>query len=186
MSTIHTKTPCLTVGALCLSVGVLAGCGSAQSPDPGPGTDPARSSSPEQVSATPPATAPAPEAESDSTGGYVGAYDEAFHAELSSYTGRQVSLTGQVGDVIRSRSAYELIHPTASDLDPLLVSAAYAVPDLQVGDTVRVTGTLREGFTPPVVEEAVEGDEEAGFYDQHRGQPYLDEAELEILDSPAP
>ena len=185
MSTTPTTTPRLSVVTLCLSVGVLAGCGSTQSQDPALGTGTAESSPTAPTSASPRATAPAPGAGTESTGGYVGAYDEAFHAELSAYTGQQVSLTGEVGDLIRSRSAYELTSPTASDLDPLLISAAYAVPDLQVGDTVRVTGTLREGFTPPVVEEAVEEGEGAGFYDQHRGQPYLDEAQLEILDSPA-
>ena len=169
--------------ALCLAAGVLAGCGATPSPEPGPVT--AEDSSTAPTSASPSATAPAPGAGTESPSGYVGAYDEAFHAELSSYTGQQVSLTGEVGDLIRSRSAYELVSPTTPDLDPLLISAAYAVPDLQVGDTVTVTGTLREGFEPPVVEEVVDGDEEAGFYDQHLGQPYLDEAQVEILDSPA-
>ena len=185
MNIFPAPAPRLTVVVLCLSAGVLAGCGATSSPEPDPGTETARSSSPEQVNGSSPATAPSPSARDESTAGYAGPYAEAFHAELSSYTGQQVSLTGEVGDLIRSRSAYELTSPTASDLDPLLISAAYAVPDLQVGDTVRVTGTLREGFTPPVVEEAVEEGEEAGFYDQHRGQPYLDEARLEILDSPA-
>ena len=180
-----TTTPRLSVVMLYLSAGVLAGCGSTQSPDPAPGTGTAESSSTAQSSASLPAAAPAPGTGNESTGGYVGAYDEAFHAELSSYTGQQVSLTGEVGDLIRSRSAYELTSPTSPDLDPLLISAAYAVPDLQISDTVTVTGTLREGFEPPVVEEAVTGDEEAGFYDQHLGQPYLDEAQVEILDSPA-
>jgi hypothetical protein len=185
MSTIPTTTtPRLSVVTLCLSVGVLAGCGSTQSPEPALSTGPAESSSTAPTSASPPATNPAPGTVNKSTGGYVGAYDEAFHAELSSYTGQQVSLTGEVGDLIRSRSAYELTHPTTPDLDPLLISAAYAAPDLQIGDTVTVTGTLREGFEPPVVEEAVDGGEEAGFYDQHLGQPYLDEARVEILASP--
>ncbi|WP_188540646.1 hypothetical protein [Kocuria dechangensis] len=114
---------------------------------------------------------------------YAGAYDGAFHAGLSSFNGQQVSLTGEVRDLIRSRSSFELASFTDPDLDPLLVSAAYAVPDLEVGDTVEVTGTVREGFDPPVVEEAVEEGEEAGFYDQHLGQPYLDEAQVEIVDS---
>ena len=185
MDTFPAPAPRLTVVALCLTAGVLAGCSANPLPEPDAGTEAAQSSSPEQVNGSSPATAPSPSAGDESTAGYAGAYDEAFHAELSSHTGQQVSLTGEVGDLIRSRSAYELNSPTASDLDPLLISAAYAVPDLQVGDTIRVTGTLREGFTPPVVEKAVEEDEEAGFYDQHRGQPYLDEAQLEILDSPA-
>jgi hypothetical protein len=182
MSTIARRTTSLTPVALCLAAGVLAGCGATPSPDPGPGT--AENSSTAPTSASPSATAPAPGAGTESPTGYVGAYDDAFHAELPSYTGQQVSLTGEVGDLIRSRSAYELVSPTTPDLDPLLISAAYAVPDLQVGDTVTVTGTLREGFEPPVVEEVVDGDEEAGVYDQHLGQPYLDEAQVEILNSP--
>ena len=184
MSIIARRTSSLTSVALCLSAGVLAGCGATPSPEPDPATGTAESSSTAPISASPSVTTPAPGAGSEPSSGYVGAYDEAFRAELSSYTGQQVSLTGEVGDLIRSRSAYELASPTAPDLDPLLISAAYAVPDLQIGDTVTVTGTLREGFEPPVVEEAVDGDEEAGFYDQHRGQPYLDEAQVEILNSP--
>ena len=63
----------------------------------------------------------------------------------------------------------------------MLISARYAVPDVEEGTRVEVTGILREGFDPPVVEEAVEDDGELGFYDQHRGEPYLDEARVKVL-----
>jgi hypothetical protein len=71
-----------------------------------------------------------------------------------------------------------LADPENPEVDPLLVSARYTFSEVEEGAVVEVTGTVREDFTAPVVEEAVEGDEESGFYDRHLGQPYLDEAEV--------
>ena len=97
---------------------------------------------------------------------------------LAAHAGQQVRLTGEVADLIPSRSALVLTDPQDPEVDPLLVTARYTFTEAEEGTVVEVTGTVREDFTAPVVEEAVEGDEEAGFYDRHLGEPYLDEAEM--------
>jgi hypothetical protein len=93
MSTTAWRTSSLTSVALFLSAGVLTGCDATPSPESDPGTGTAESSSIAPTSASPSATAPAPGAGNEPSSGYVGAYDEAFRAELSSYTGQQVNLT---------------------------------------------------------------------------------------------
>lgn len=182
------RTNPILAAVLCLSAGVVAGCGSTQAPDAGSGAETTEAaeaqSSPEQTSGSFSATPSAPGSADEPANGYAGAYDETFRTGLGAYSGQRVTLTGEVGDLIGSRSAYELLDPAEPNLDPLLISAQHAVPDLEVGDLVEVTGTVQEGFQPPVVEEAVAGDEEVGFYDQHLGEPYLDEAQTEITGSP--
>ncbi len=44
---------------------------------------------------------------------------------------------------------------------------------------VEVTGTVREDFEPPVTEEAGGDEDEQGFYAEHAGEPYLDEATVD-------
>lgn len=170
----------LSAVALSLLLGVATGCGANDAPETDTAPPAAQGQTPSgQVGGTPQASTPT--AGEQVTSAYTGPYDESFQAELPAYSGQQVSLTGEVRDLVRSRSSYEIGDPTDPSLDPLLISARYAVPDVEEGTRVEVTGILREGFDPPVVEEAVEDDGEVGFYDQHRGEPYLDEARVKVL-----
>lgn len=183
--TITDRTPHkhpLPVVALSLVLAMATGCGAADTPEADTDPPAARSQTPaEQVSGSPQVSASSPTAGEQATIAYTGPYDEDFTGLLPTYNGQQVSLTGEVRDLIRSRSSYELGDPADPDLDPLLISARYAVPDVAEGTRVEVTGIVREAFEPPVVEEAVEDEAQIGFYDQHRGQPYLDEARVEVL-----
>jgi hypothetical protein len=150
--------------ALATAAGVITGCGAGDPPQPVPETE----SSPaqqEQTSGAPTATA------------YSGPYDEAFRAEVTSYAGQQVTLSGEVADLVPSRSALVLTDPENPEADPLLVSAQYAFPDAEEGAAVEVTGTVQTNFQARIDQGDV--DEEAGFYDRHIGQPYLDQAALE-------
>lgn len=149
--------------ALATAAGVTAGCGTSGSPEPGADAEP----SPDQQVQTPGAEA---------TSAYTGPYDEDFRADLSSYAGQQVTLTGEIADLIPSRSALVLTSPENPDLDPLLVSARYAFPDAEEGSVVEVTGTVQTDFQARVVQD--DPDDEAGFYDRHLGEPYLDQAGL--------
>ncbi|MFF0989864.1 hypothetical protein [Kocuria nitroreducens] len=90
-----------------------------------------------------------------------------------SCAGQQVSLTGEVSDLVPSRSALVLPDPENPDLDPVLVSAQYAFPDTAQGAVVEVTGTVPSDF-----QARVDQDDEAGIYDRHVGQPCLDRATL--------
>ncbi|MUN64921.1 hypothetical protein GMA12_17540 [Kocuria sediminis] len=173
----HRQGPRRWVIGAALSVGVAltTGCGETeptdQTMDP---TASAGSPTTSDGSSPPPEATGADGADSI----YTGPFDAAFRAELSDYTGEQVTLTGEISDLIRSRSSYLLASPADPGLDPLLVSARYAVPEVEAGTRVEVTGIVREEFAPPVEEKAVEAGEEAGFYDRHVGEPYLDQAQV--------
>ncbi|WP_424346988.1 hypothetical protein [Kocuria sp. CH-021] len=158
-----------TAVALATAAGATAGCGTSGSPEPDRGTaaGTGAESSPAQPGQTPGEQA---------TVAYTGPYDEDFRADMASYAGQQVSLTGQITDLVPSRSALVLTDPKNPDLDPLLVSARFAFPDAEEGTVVDVTGTVQENFQAPVDQDDM--DEEAGFYDRHVGQPYLDQAGL--------
>ncbi|PLC10832.1 hypothetical protein AUQ48_16035 [Kocuria flava] len=149
--------------ALATTAGVSTGCGTSDPPEPAPETE----SSPAQPEQTP---------GEQPTSTYTGPYDEEFRTDVSSYAGQQVTLTGEVADRVPSRSALVLTDPENPDLDPLLVSAQYAFPDAEEGAIVEVTGTLTTNFQARVDQDDVDND--AGFYDRHIGQPYLDQASL--------
>ncbi|MFI7481310.1 hypothetical protein ACH9EU_02725 [Kocuria sp. M1R5S2] len=153
------------VGALAVAAaaGVSTGCGAGNTPEPAPETE----SSPAQTEQTPGEQA---------TVAYTGPYDEDFRTNVASYAGQQVNLTGEIADLVPSRSAMVLTDPDNPDLDPLLVSAQYAFPDAEEGAVVEITGTLQTNFQARVDQDDV--DNEAGFYDRHIGQPYLDQASL--------
>lgn len=152
-------------GALVLATtaAVSTGCGTSNTPEPAPETE----TSPAQPEQTP---------GEQITVAYTGPYDEDFRTEADSYAGQRVSLTGEVADLVPSRSAMVLTDPENPELDPLLVSAQYAFPDAEEGAIVEVTGTLQTNFQARVDQDDVDND--AGFYDRHIGQPYLDEASL--------
>ncbi|MGQ1796080.1 hypothetical protein ACT4S5_02930 [Kocuria oceani] len=162
------------VAASALTLAAATGCTGGEEPEPGGGT-------PAQQETTGAQETPFPADAAETTGdlAYDGPYDEQFVAELPDHAGQQVRLTGTIGDFVRSRSAYVLTGPAGTD--PLLVSARYTAPDVAEGSTVEVTGTLREDFEPPVAEEAA-ADDESGFYAEHAGEAYLDEATVD----PAP
>lgn len=164
-----------TAATLVAAAGITAGCGSEEPPEtaaeiaiPTPETDAESPGSTEAASA------------------YVGPYDQALRESLADYSGEAVTLTGEVAEVIASRTSLEIVDPDNPDVDPLLVSARYAIPDIETGDVVEVTGTVQQDFSPPVAEPAIEGDEEAGFYEQHLGEPYLDEAVVEATGPATP
>lgn len=152
-----------TVLVLATAAGMTAGCGTGDSPEPGTEAEP----SPTQQEPTPGA---------ETTSAYTGPYDEEFRTDVSSYAGQQVTVTGEVADLVPSRSALVLTDPQNPDLDPLLVSARYAFPDAEQGAVVEVTGTVQTNFQARV--DQGDQDDEAGFYDRHIGQPYLDQADL--------
>ncbi|MEX5300111.1 hypothetical protein RCG67_15170 [Kocuria sp. CPCC 205292] len=158
-----------TAVALATAAGATAGCGTSGSPesDPGTASGTGAESSPTQPERTGGAA---------TSSAYSGPCDEKFRADVSSYAGQRVSLTGKVADLVPSRSALVLTDPENPELDPLLVSARYAFPDVEQGDVVEVTGTVQANFQARVDQDDVDND--AGFYDRHIGQPYLDQAGL--------
>lgn len=163
-----------TAAMLVAAAGITAGCGSEEPPE----------TAAEIAIPTPGPAEESPEA--TEAAAYVGPYDLALRESLADYSGEVVTLTGEVAEVIASRSSLEIVDPGNPDVDPLLVSARYAIPDVEAGDVVEVTGTVQQNFSPPVAEPAVEGDPETGFYEQHLGEPYLNEALVEATGPATP
>ena len=164
----------LVSAALLSTAPALFGCAETEQPAPDAGTG-QTTTPPQKTDESPEASAPA-RAEASSTD--LGAYTAQVGEGLPTYAGQQVTLTGEVADLIPSRSALVLTDPEDPGVDPLLVSARYTFSEAEEGAVVEVTGTVREDFAAPVVEEATGGDEESGFYARHLGEPYLDEAEV--------
>jgi hypothetical protein len=164
-----------TAATLVAAAGIMAGCGSEEPPE----------TAAEIAIPTPGPTEELP-GSTETAAAYVGPYDLALRESLADYSGEVVTLTGEVAEVVASRSSLEIVDPDNPDVDPLLVSALYAVPDVETGDVVEVTGTVQQNFSPPVVEPAVEGDPETGFYEQHLGEPYLNEAVVEAIGPATP
>lgn len=170
----HRTRRLAAASALALAAATTAGCAGTEEPEPGADT-------PAQAETTGAAqtSAPASTAETAADLAYDGPYDEQFVAELPDYAGQQVRLTGTVGDFVRSRSAYVLTGPDGGGPTPLLVSARYTAPEVSEGAVVEVTGTVREDFNPPAAEGAAGDGEESGFYEEHAGEAYLDEATVD-------
>lgn len=157
-----------TAATLVAVTGVTVGCG----PEEPFGTD-------AEIATPTPEPAEESPGSAETATAYDGPYDRALRESLTDYSAEVITLTGEVAEVIPSRTSFEIVDPGDPDLDPLLVSARYAVPDIEAGDVVEVTGTVQQDFTAPVAGSAVDDDEETGFYEQHLGEPYLDEAVIE-------
>ncbi|MFI7584234.1 hypothetical protein ACH9DO_10610 [Kocuria sp. M1N1S27] len=157
-----------TALALAVALGLVTGCGSGDSPDAGADADPGTA----ELEQTPAEEVTGEEVVSV----YTGPYDEEFRANVTSYAGEQVTLTGEVSELVPSRSSLVLTSTEDPDLDPFLVSAQYAFPEAEQGAVVEVTGILRNQFQARIDQD--DQDNEAGFYDRHVGEPYLDQAAL--------
>lgn len=174
-----------TALALSMTAVFVAGCGA----DDAPGAAAGDGAEPGAAGREAPVEAPR-DAESDEaqdagiTSAYEGPYDEDFRTEASSYAGQQVTLTGEVAEMVPSRSSLILADPENPELDPLLVSAQFAFPEAEEGSLVEVTGTFLTNFEARVDQD--DQDDEAGFYDRHIGEPYLDEAQLATADPAGP
>ncbi|MFI7481954.1 hypothetical protein ACH9EU_06005 [Kocuria sp. M1R5S2] len=171
----HRVRTLAAVLALSAAAGLTAGCGAGDAPEPGTEAEPG-DASPARANASPGTAETDEDPDDQATSAYTGPYDKEFRADLSSYAGQQVKLTGEVADLIPSRSSLVLASPEDPDLDPLLVSARYAFPEAEEGSDVAVTGTVQMDFQAGADQD--DTDDEAGFYDRHVGQPYLDQAEL--------
>lgn len=103
---------------------------------------------------------------------YDGPYDSAFVEARDVYADTEVVLTGEVQEIV-APVGFTITGTEDTDTDPLLVfyDPEEAAPD--VGEAVVVTGTIREVFNPPVVEENLReepGPDELAYY---HGQPFM-------------
>ena len=119
----------VALGVSALLVGGLAGCDSA---------GPEEGASVEDVSEGDEVTTP----EETVTDGYIGPYSDEF-GDSTDYVGQTVELSAEVNSVL-SEQAFTI--GDAVGLEPLLITSAEGVTDLEEGEGVRVTGVVMENF----------------------------------------
>lgn len=140
MSTRETHSTRKAAASLLAAAGLaLAGCGGGEEET---GTDVEdvqesevleSSPAPQEGEETPPADVVAP---------YTGAYNQDFADDQALYEGQEVTLTGEVEDVV-APNALQLSDPDDVELGSLLVLHDADLPELEDGALVEVTGTLQ-------------------------------------------
>lgn len=139
--------PLSVVSAVVAGAAVLTGCGGDESPAP-------------EASVSVGAAQGAED-------GYEFVYGDLAEAEfwndVTTWTGRRIVLTAEVGEVVDAhaftvaRADPENRGDDTGDVRSLLVVSADTT-EVAEGDTVRVTGTVREGFVPEEVANGLEVD----------------------------
>lgn len=112
---------------------------------------------------------------------YTGPYDADFAAqigtypetgEISDYEGVEVTLTGEVHEVIKP-VAVAITDPQDPSVAPLLVVLEDADETLAEGDSVEVTGTVHAAYGVPSVEEDIGAPPDDDVLAHYDGEPYV-------------
>ncbi|MGK7222196.1 hypothetical protein ACSNO4_05305 [Kocuria flava] len=110
---------------------------------------------------------------------YSGAYNRDFSDDRALYEGQEVTLTGEVEDVV-SPYALQLSDPDDAELGSLLVLHQADLPDLEDGAVVELTGTLQASLDVPAAEEDLGvdlGDELSGM----EGESYVRATDVTVV-----
>lgn len=112
---------------------------------------------------------------------YTGPYDADFAAqigaypgtgEISDYEGVEVTLTGEVHEVIKP-VAVAITDPQDPAVPPLLVELEDTDETLAEGDSVEVTGTVHAAYNVPAVEENLGEAPDGDVLAHYDGKPYV-------------
>ncbi|MFI7585372.1 hypothetical protein ACH9DO_16505 [Kocuria sp. M1N1S27] len=108
---------------------------------------------------------------------YEGQYNQEFIDEAANYVGQQVTLSGLVTGTL-SPGTFAIAGPA----DPMLIVEEQEIPAVDEGQTVELTGIMRENFSVTEVEEqlGVELDDE--LYTDFEGENYLAATQAQISD----
>ncbi|WP_164700954.1 hypothetical protein [Modestobacter sp. KNN46-3] len=110
--------------------------------------------------------------EDDFTDPYTGEYDEAFENDLDVLAGTEVTVLGRVEEVL-TPSAFTIVGPEGTTVEPLLVVAAEEVGELESGTPVTVAATVGRDFEVTEVEDQLGVDLEDAEFEQWLGREYL-------------
>lgn len=124
----------------------------------------------EVVETTDPADDPAEEM---AAGPYVEPYDTDFCDEATTYVGEEVTLTGDVNEIISS-TAFTIAGTEDTTVSPVLVVGGEQTTNLEEGQAVEVIGTAQEAFDLLQVGEGLDDD----LFADHDGQPYIEATEV--------
>lgn len=103
---------------------------------------------------------------------YDGVYDTAFYDDYNSYVGEKVTVSAEVDNII-SNMAFTIAGTEDTTVEPLLIMHKGEVKELQAGLAVAVTGTVKEGFDLPTVEEEMGVDLDDSVFEDWDGENYI-------------
>ena len=109
---------------------------------------------------------------------YTGVYDEQIAEDIEAYQGQEVTLRGDVGQVL-GPSAFTLTAPEGEDVAPLLVVSEQPVEGLTAGGSVTVAATPRGDFDPAEVESELDLELDEAAYEEWDGDTYLTAVEVQ-------
>ncbi len=102
---------------------------------------------------------------------FEGQFGEDFLADVDGFTGRQVTVSGEVAEVLQPQ-VFALT--SASDaVEPILVVGGEVPGSLEAGTPVQVSGSLEQGFDVVDVEDRVGFDLDDPLFEQYSGAPFL-------------
>lgn len=118
------------------------------------------------------------EENADSAYAYDGAYDTAFYEDYDSLIGEEVVLSADVNEVI-SNSSFTIAGTDDTSVEPLLVVSSEQMSEVTSGLTVEVTGTVKESFDLPTVEEELGIDLDDELYEDWDGENYIQASQVD-------
>lgn len=104
--------------------------------------------------------------------GYSGWYVEDFAAQVGSYDGDDVTVSGEVGRVLSDHS-FTLTNPAGRTVVPLLVVSGDDVTELTAGELVSVSGEVNADFTVADADEELDVQLDPSRHVAWRDQPYV-------------
>lgn len=144
----HHSTRKAAASLLAVAALGLAGCGNGESET---GTD-VEDVQESEVLESSPAPQEGEGTTADVVAPYNGAYNRDFSDDRALYEGQEVTLTGEVEDVV-SPNALQLSDPDDVELGSLLVLHDADLPELEDGAMVELTGTLQASLDVASAEE---------------------------------
>ncbi|GAA2176909.1 hypothetical protein GCM10009784_25420 [Arthrobacter parietis] len=112
---------------------------------------------------------------------YDGAYDQDFYDDAENYVGQEVTVSADVTATLTDDS-FVIAGGPDTTVDPLLVIEEQEIPPLDVGQAVKLTGTVEQAFDVAAVEEEFGIDLEDELFADYVGDPYLAVTSAEILE----
>lgn len=112
---------------------------------------------------------------------YDGAYNQDFYDDAESYVGQEVTVSADVTATLTDDS-FVIAGGPDTTVDPLLVIEEQEIPPLDVGQAVKLTGTVEQAFDVAAVEEEFGIDLEDELFADYVGDPYLAVTSAEILE----
>lgn len=100
---------------------------------------------------------------------YDGAYDSDFADDMDSYVGQEVTLSAEVAEVV-SDKAFSI---AGGDVEALLIVGAESQNDIEPGQLVKVTGTVKKALTVTELEDELQFELDDNLFIDWEGEPYV-------------